>query len=230
MQPSGNRLRPILSWRVLRSVLFLLVMVTVAAIVCADFMCKRAAAGRIFHDTESVPERTVALLLGTGRLTSGGDENEHFTRRIEAAAELFHAGKIRHVIVSGDNHLKEYDEPSDMRDALMEAGVPTNAITCDYAGFRTLDSVVRAGSVFGLKEFVIVTENFHCPRALWIARGHGMDAVAFAAPDTDIRWSARVRAREVLARVLCGLDLYVLRTQPKFPGPPEPLALAEVNP
>jgi SanA protein len=103
--------------------------------------------------------------------------------------------------VSGDNHIASYDEPTDMRDALVAAGVPTNAITCDYAGFCTLDSVVRAKTVFGLQEFTIVTEEFPCPRALWIARQHGLDALAFAAPDFSARWSARVKARESLARV-----------------------------
>jgi SanA protein len=146
---------------------------------------------------------------------------------MEAAAKLYQSGKVRHLLVSGDNHVIGYDEPTDMRDALAAAGVPTNAITRDYAGFRTLDSVVRAQSVFGLTNFTIVTEEFHCPRALWIARQHGLNAVAFAAPDLlSKRWTLRVKAREALARVLCGLDLYVLKRQPKFPGPPEPIALA----
>ena len=132
--------------------------------------------------------------------------------------------------MSGDNHIKGYDEPSDMRDALAAAGVPINAITCDYAGFRTLDSVLRAQSVFGLTRFTIISEEFHCPRALWIARQHGLDAVAFAAPDLGARWSARVKAREVLARAWCALDLYVLNRGPKFPGPPEPIQLSAVQP
>jgi len=112
-----------------------------------------------------------------------------------------------------------------MRDALVAAGVPAIAITCDYAGFRTLDSVARANTVFGLKQFTIVTEEFHCPRALWIAQQHGLNAVAFAAPDLSVRWSARVRAREAFARVWCAMDLYVLNRKPHFPGPPEPLLL-----
>jgi SanA protein len=140
---------------------------------------------------------------------------------------LYHAGKVKHLLVSGDNHIKSYDEPTDMRDALVAAGVPTKAITCDYAGFRTLDSVVRAKSVFGLTNFMIVTEEFHCPRAVWIARRHGLEAVAFAAPDVPLAsWSVRVKAREYLARVLCAADLYVLNRNPKFPGPPEPILLS----
>lgn len=206
-------------------------LLTVAALLWADHTCQRAARGCLFRSVESVPPNDVALVLGTARTTARGNLNLHFKQRIDAAAKLYHAGKVRHLLVSGDNHIQGYDEPTDMRDALAAAGVPTNAITCDYAGFRTLDSVLRAQSVFGLTHFTIVTEEFHCPRALWIARQYGLNTVAFAAPDLQSkRWTLRVKAREVLARVLCGLDLYVLRTQPKFPGPPEPIALAGSEP
>src|SRR5262249_19212515 len=120
-----------------------------------------------------------------------------------------------------------YDEPSDMREALISAGVPASAITCDYAGFRTLDSVVRAKTVFGVSRCTIVSEEFHCPRALWIAREHGLTAVAFAAQDLkSARWSLRVKARELLARAWCGVDLYLLHRGPKFPGPFEPILLS----
>lgn len=202
------------------------VIVPVAAMLWADRVCQSAAAGRVFRSVDEIPGNDVALVLGTGRLTPRGNPNLHFTQRIQAAVALYHSGKVRHLLVSGDNHIASYDEPTDMRDALAAAGVPTNAITCDYAGFRTLDSVVRAQSVFGLTNFTIVTEEFHCPRSLWIARQHGLNTVAFAAPDLSARWSARVKAREALARVWCGIDLYVLNRSPKFSGPPEPIILA----
>lgn len=197
------------------------------ALFWADRVCLRAAQGRIFRSLDSVPQNDAALVLGTSRTTPRGSPNLHFNQRIDAAAALYRAGKVRHLLVSGDNHRKGYDEASDMREALLAAGVPTDAITCDYAGFRTLDSVVRANKVFGLTRCTIVTEEFHCPRALWIARQHGLDAVAFAAPDLkSLRWSIRVKAREVLARGWCGVDLYVLHRGPKFPGPREPILLS----
>jgi len=200
----------------------------ILALAGADIACRHAAAGRIFHSIETIPANPVGLVLGTGKSTAQGNANLHFTQRIAAAAALFQAGKVRHLLVSGDNSVKSYDEPSDMRDALIAAGVPTNAITCDYAGFRTLDSIMRAPTVFGLTNFTIVTEEFHCPRALWIARRHGLEAVAFAAPDLSLRWSARVKIREALARVWCAVDLYVWNRQPKFAGPPEKLVLSEM--
>jgi SanA protein len=192
----------------------------------SDRLCQAAARGRIFRTVESVPANDVGLVLGTGKRTQRGTPNLHFSQRMTAAAVLYRSGRVRHLLVSGDNHIKGYDEATDMRDALISAGVPTNAITCDFAGFRTLDSVVRASSVFGLTNFTIVSEEFHCPRALWIARRHGLDAVAFAAPDLKARWSVRVKAREVLARAWCAIDLYVLNRNPKFPGPPETILLS----
>jgi SanA protein len=218
-----NRFKRIRWWL---KVIAILVGIGVLAVVGADIACRSATSGKIFRTTESVPANDVALVLGTSKRTARGNPNLHFTQRIEAAVELFKSGKVRHLIVSGDNSVATYDEPTDMRDALVAAGVPTNAITCDYAGFRTLDSVVRAETVFGLTNFTIVTEEFHCPRAVWIAQRRDLNVVAFAAPDLSARWSARVKMREALARTLCALDLYVLNRQPKFSGPPEKLTLA----
>jgi SanA protein len=199
-----------------------------AAAACwADRECQRASRGRIYLSTAEVPEREVALVLGTSKFTLRGAPNLHFNQRIAAAAALYHSGKIQHLLVSGDNHVRGYDEASDMRDALLSQGVPPGALTCDYAGFRTLDSVVRARTVFGLARCTIVSEEFHCPRALWIAREHGLDAIAFAAPDLkSMRWSLRVKAREVFARAWCGVDLYLLHRAPKFSGPPEPILIS----
>lgn len=219
-----NRLKKFRRWL---QVMVILILAGLLAVVVADLLCRNAASGKIFRTTESVPANDVALVLGTSKKTARGNPNLHFTQRIKAAAELFKSGKVHHLIVSGDNSLKTYDEPTDMRDALVAAGVPTNAITCDYAGFRTLDSVVRAKTVFGLTNFTIVTEEFHCPRSLWIAQRHGVNAVAFAAPDLSARWSARVKMREALARTWCAVDLYLLNRQPKFSGPPEQLILVE---
>lgn len=207
-----------------------LILIAGGLMLWADHTCSSIAAGRIFRDAKQIPANDVGLVLGTSKTTRKGNPNLHFTQRINAAVELYRSGKVQHLLVSGDNHITSYDEPTDMLNALIAAGVPTNAISCDYAGFRTLDSVVRANSVFGLKKFTIVTEEFHCPRALWIARQRGLNAVAFAAPDLSARWSLRVKARESLARVLCGLDLYVLNRSPKFPGPPEPLVLTAAEP
>lgn len=203
----------------------------IATIAWANHSCESAARGRVFYSLDTVPVTEVGLVLGTSKETRSGKPNLHFNQRIAAAAALYHAGKVHHLLVSGDNHLATYDEPTDMRNALVVDGVPASAITCDYAGFHTLDSVVRAREVFGLARCTIISEEFHCPRALWIAQQHGLDAIAFAAPDVGLKsWSLRADIREQFARAWCGVDMYVLRRGPKFPGPREPILLSFAQP
>ena len=207
-----------------------LVAATAALLACADHACNHAANGRLFSSLTAVPEREVGLVLGTSKETRHGKANLHFNQRIVAAAALFRAGKVRHLLVSGDNHIASYDEPDDMRAALIAAGVPAGAITCDYAGFRTLDSVVRAKEVFDLSQCTIISEDFHCPRALWIAQRHGLDAIAFAAPDVSLKgWSLRADVREQLARSWCAVDMYLLHRGPRFLGKKEPIFLSAIT-
>ena len=207
----------------------LAVLLAATGMLVANRTCRQLATGRIFSAVTTVPANEVGLVLGTSKVTRNGQPNLHFNQRIAAAAALYRAGKVQHLLVSGDNHIASYDEPTDMRNALLAAGVPAKAITCDYAGFRTLDSVVRAREIFNLPRCTIITEAYHCPRALWIARQHGLEAVAFAAPDVGLKsWSFRAEVREQFARTWCAVDLYLLHRQPKFLGPKEPI-LVSVN-
>ena len=202
--------------------MFLVTGTVMAMAVCAVIGCNvwivRSSRGRMFDRVADVPARRVGLVLGTGRTATDGRLNLHFQYRMEAAAELYRAGKVQHLIASGDNHIKGYDEPTDMKQALTALGVPERAITLDYAGFRTLDSVVRAQKVFGQNEFVVVSGRFHNYRALFISRYYGIDAVAFNAREVPVRYALRSSVREWFARVKAVLDVYVLRTKPKFLG------------
>ena len=169
----------------------------------------------------------MALILGTSKF-SGPQRaaNPHFDHRVAAAAELYRAGKVKALLLSGDNGTRGYDEPADMRAALLALGVPAAAMTLDDAGFRTLDSVVRARQVFGQRSLTIVTDRFHSYRAIFLARHQGVDAVAFPSQEVDLRWSLKSRVREYLADVRACLDLYVLRTRPRFLGAPIPVRVA----
>ena len=129
-------------------------------------------------------------------------------------------GKVKHLLLSGDNRRKDYDEPTDMKLALLAQGIPESAMTLDYAGFRTLDSVVRARKVFGQTRVTLITDDFHAPRAVFLARHTGLDAVAFSAGPVSLKSSARSRVRELGARVKAVLDIYVLHTRPRFLGAP----------
>jgi len=184
-----------------------------------NFWITQSAKQRIFNTPNAIPPNDVGLVLGASARVGGGYVNPHFRNRIEAAAKLYHAGKIKHLLLSGDNHVAGYDEPTDMKDALLELGVPRSAMTLDYAGFRTLDSIVRAKTVFGLNRLTIVTDDFHSQRALFISRSYGVDAVAFCSEPVPIEFSGSTRMREWFARVKAFLDIYALRTHPKFYGP-----------
>jgi SanA protein len=183
----------------------------------------RIAAPYLYSSVKDVPENDVALVLGTSKNAASGGPNLFFETRMDAAAELYKAGKVKYLLVSGDNGEEDYNEPSDMRDALVARGVPKGNIYLDYAGFRTLDSVLRAREVFGQNRFTVVSQAFHNERAVLIARHYGIEAVGFNAADVGGAAGARVNAREVLARVQVMLDLYVLNTQPKFYGPKVPI-------
>jgi SanA protein len=178
---------------------------------------------RVHREVTTVPERPVALVLGTARLHDGR-LNRFYTARIDAAAELFAAGKVRGLLVSGDNGRRGYNEPEAMRQDLIAKGVPEAYITCDFAGFRTLDSMQRARRVFGLERVTIVSQPFHAERAAFLARRCGLDAVAFGAEDPAFGSWAKVRLREVAARALAVWDVCV-GTRPRFLGEPEAVAL-----
>jgi SanA protein len=180
------------------------------------------ANGRVYVDVESVPSAPVALVLGSAP-TINGIKNPFFERRMDAAAALYRAGKVAKLLVSGDNHVDTYDEPTAMKDALVSRGVPGADIALDYAGFHTLDSIIRAHKVFGVDRCVIVTDDFHLPRALYIASHEGVDAVGFQTVPLPRSTSTWTYAREVGSRSLIWLDLHVFNRQPKFLGPKETL-------
>lgn len=171
----------------------------------------------LYHDIEQVPRKDVALVLGTSRLVSGRP-NLYYTTRIRAAADLYHAGIVRKILVSGDNAQKEYNEPRDMKKDLMALGVGEEDIYRDYAGFRTLDSIIRANKVFLLKEFIIVSQPFQCERALFIARNRDISAIAFASPDIRHPGRARILLREFFARVKAGIDIWLIDKSPMYLG------------
>ena len=179
---------------------------------------------RIFSAGTDVPVRAVALVLGTSPRV-GRWANPFFEGRMDAAAQLWRGGKVRHLLVSGDNSRPDYDEPTAMRDALIARGVPTRSITLDYAGFRTLDSLVRAREVFGLREAIIVTDGWHQPRAIFLAAAAGLDALGVSSAELPWSMSGKTRIREWLSRVKAVADVCVLRTKPKFLGDPVKLPL-----
>lgn len=168
----------------------------------------------VFEKTENLPTNEVGLVLGTGKYTRKGYINPYFRYRVNAAAELWHAGKVRYLVVSGDNGRRSYDEATDMKKELIKLGVPANRIYMDYAGFRTLDSVVRCRKIFGQKKFTIISQRFHNERAVFLAKQKGIEAVAYNCKDVPVRFNYR----EYLARVKAVLDI-ITHKKPRFLGP-----------
>lgn len=178
----------------------------------------RYYAPRIATSVQTTQAAPLALVLGTSHWSRNGEPSEHFRGRMDAAAALFSGGKVRALLLSGANPSIHYNEPQRMREALQQRGVPPEAMVLDYAGRRTLDSVRRARDVFGAKQLIIVSQRYHLYRALFLADADGLTAQGLAAsgPDLPSRW--RTEWREVLARVLAVLDVYVLGTEPHFPA------------
>lgn len=195
-----------------------MIAVALAFTLWCNYRVESLAGEKVFADVEAVPRCRVALVLGTSPKNRLGRPNTYFTQRIKTAAALYEAGKTDYVLVSGDNHTRSYDEPTAMRDSLIAKGVPSDRIILDYAGFRTLDSVVRAKEVFGCDEILIVSQADHAARAVYLAEANGIKATGVAARTiAGGRTRLRLRLREWLARDKMMLDLW-FGSQPRFLG------------
>ncbi len=172
----------------------------------------------LFSDVEKIPFKKVGVILGTSKKVKNGYENLFFKYRIEAAVALYKAKKIEYIIVSGDNRMVDYNEPMDMKKALLKYNIPEEVIYLDYAGFRTLDSVIRASKVFGQDTFVIISQQFHNERAVFIAQQRGINAIGFNARGVSWYYGSKTYLRERLARVQTILDIFIWNSQPKFFG------------
>lgn len=154
----------LLGKRMFKYVYVPLVIAAIGIFACNSWVSNNAKA-KCFESANSIPENDVGLVLGANKVARGG-RNLFFAYRIDAAVELFKAGKIKHIIVSGDNHIKEYNEAEDMQQALIAKGIPDSCITLDFAGFRTLDSVVRCRKILVRKNLRSSVRNFimsgHC--------------------------------------------------------------------
>jgi SanA protein len=207
--------------------LVLLGVLGLSLVTVANWWVLHSTRDAIVADSARLPVNDVALVLGTSRYNgNGSNDNPFFLGRMSTAARLYHEGKVRHLLVSGDNGHAGYDEPTWMRDALMERGVPRSAITLDCAGFRTLDSMARAKAVFGLHRFTIVTDDFHLARAVFLARAFDLDVVGFPSEHVPYWWSKKARTRELASRTVACLEVCLRHTKPRCYGPPVKIEIA----
>ena len=199
--------RKIILWTV-----SIFIIMCVGIMLICNLLVVNNATGKAFTEIDSIKHNKVGLLLGTtpqariGRIT-----NYFFIYRIDAAEQLYKAGKIEQILISGDEHsLDGINEPECMRDSLVARGVPASAIILDGKGYRTICSVVNANKVYGLKSFTIISQKFHNERAIYQAEHLGLDVEniqAYNAKDPKSRRAYLTTIREYFARVKMFLDL-----------------------
>lgn len=207
--------------------LFIVIIIITATVFLLNYWITSKTRSYIYHNYEDIPHHSIGLVLGTSKYIKGGGINAFYKNRIDGAIQLYQLGKVDYLLLSGDNALFSYNEPITMRKDLLKAGIPDSAIVLDYAGFRTLDSVIRANKVFDANNFTIITQQFHCERALFIAQYQGIDATCFAVPTPNN--IQVVKIRELFARISALIDLYILDKEPKFLGPLLPIIPDEQN-
>ena len=205
--------------KILLRVIFCLIAFCLISILSWYQLVRLSVAHASTHKLEETPIRKVALVLGTTSKLQDGTANPYFVNRMDAAADLYKAGKIKTILVSGLGGTY-YSETRSMTNALVKRGVPKTSIRVDPKGIRTLDSVLRAHRVYKLNSFIIVSQQFHNHRALFICRKHGIDASAYEAKDvSDTKLWIWNLGREHLARVKMAMDLFFYDTKPKSIDP-----------
>ena len=195
----------------------LLFAVLMATIYWCNFKIESETEDYVTSNPEKLPSEKVGLVLGTSKTLRNGNKNPYFFYRIDAAEELYKAGKIKYIIVSGDNSSKNYNEPEDLQNELISRGIPKTNIFLDFAGLRTLDSVVRAKEIFGQSSYLIISQRFHNERAVFLAQKKGIKAYGFSAKDVNKKAGLKTNIREYFARVKVFYDL-LLGVEPKFGG------------
>jgi SanA protein len=175
------------------------------------------------YNTKTVPDSPMAIVFGAG-LWRDGTPTTVLRDRINTAAELFFSGKVKKILMSGDNSYLDYNEPGAMRDYALSLGVPETAIVLDYAGRRTYDTCYRANAIFGVQNAILVTQSFHMPRALYTCNALGMKTVGVPSDQHEYRLSSMLywQLRELPATLTALLDVHVFRPVPIL-GEPEPI-------
>jgi SanA protein len=197
-----------------------------AGILAANLWVVNKTRGQIESDLLLCAAEPVGLVFGTSYWTRGGGRNPHYAARLEAASRLLRLHRVRHLLLSGDNRTRFYNEPVTMWRDLRAANVPDARMTLDYAGFSTFDTLIRAREVFDVDRALLITQGWHLPRALYIADALGIEARGCAIPTQPVAGTWRLEIREWLARVGMLGDLYLWHRQPHFLGPREPIEMA----
>jgi len=209
------------------TVLVILIIAAVVLLGVPRLFTQLYAQPRIYSVTDAPSDYPVAVVFGAG-LTRSGQPTAILQDRVAAAADLYFAGKVKKILMSGDNRFIYYNEPGAMQDYALKLGVPEDAIVLDYAGRRTYDTCYRAKAIFGVSQAILVTQDFHLPRALFTCNALGMTTIGVSA---DLRPYKLIsltfwQARELPATLVALLDAWIFHPVPVL-GTPEPIFPAE---
>jgi SanA protein len=194
----------------------------IIAVAAINVVVARAARGRIVARVEDAPDAPVAIVMGA-MVFADGSMADMTRDRVQTAVALYQQGKAGKLLFSGDHGRRAYDEVNAMRRAALAAGVPPEDIFLDHAGFSTYETMYRARQVFGVTRALVVTQNFHLPRAIYLARKMGIDAIGVTADLSRYRHAWRQGLREYAASCKAFWQVLV-GAQPRFLGPPIPIA------
>ncbi|MEL6457575.1 MAG: ElyC/SanA/YdcF family protein [Cyanobacteria bacterium J06641_2] len=204
-------------WILLCGVLFLSIPITILAL---NFYVNTVTKSSRYNNTQQIPPQRVAIVLGAG--IYGEHPSPMLADRISAAVELYKLGKVQKLLMSGDNSREDYDEVTVMQRYAVKLGVPQQDITLDYAGFKTYQSCYRAKEIFGLKQAIVVTQNFHLPRAVYLCNQLGVDAVGLGTPDWESYRRETIMGltfREYISTIKALWQVHITRPKPTFLGP-----------
>jgi SanA protein len=204
-----------------KTMIVLLVILVITAGICLPRGIMVYQARSKTFSVESVPPARAAVVFGAG-LTAGGRPTTVLKDRVATAVELYQAGKVEKVLMSGDNRFIDYNEPGAMKSYALELGMPEEDIVLDYAGRRTYDTCYRAGAIFQLQEAILVTQSFHLPRALYTCSSLGLPTVGVAADRRPYRDEGFWKVREVLASLIAVIQVHITRPEPVL-GQQEPI-------
>jgi len=199
------------------ALLLLIVSAAILILYGPDQLIRYRTKQKLYNTIEEIPHNKVGLLLGTSKYATTGQVNLYYQYRIDAAVSLYNQQKIDYILISGDNGLIEYNEPRTIRNDLIKAGIPSDCIVLDYAGFRTWDSIIRAKKVFGETKFTVISQQFQNERAIFIGARNQMDLIGFNAKDVSKSYGAKTLFREKFARVNLIFDI-IINKQPKYLG------------
>jgi SanA protein len=210
-------LRRFISFKIFKFFFFLFLLFLITGFICF-YVIEKSTQNQITYNLQSVIPCKVGLVLGTSPKLKNGNPNLYFTYRIDAAVKLYNSQKVKYLLLSGDNRRDDYNEPKEMHDALVKRGVPDSCLVLDYAGLRTFDSMVRCKDIFGQDTVIVISQQFHNARAVYIANKIGLVAYGFNAQEVTTQKAIKIKFREFFSRIKCVLDIYVLNTKPKHLG------------